>query len=233
LLGGKYEPSERWNPTENAHPSGSLIGPFPYTDAQMWDGQAMWPDCFRHAWSLFTEVAARGATADATILYYAEKVAYWIPEYIRQAVPYKIIVLVRDPRDVFLSVTAFDKKRGFPGFDRLSSDDDWTYARRVINSYKDVFLIVRDEAVALCGFLLRYEDMMLNLDAEAKRLSDWLGVKLNPESVKAQVANFAHHMTSGSPQASVGRWRREMSTELNDFFVREIREELRHFGYEG
>jgi hypothetical protein len=73
---------------------------------------------------------------------------------------------------------------------------------------------------------------MLNLDAKAKRLSHWLGVKLDPQSIKAQVANFARLMTSHSPQSSVERWRHEMSAELNDFFVRELREEMRHFGYE-
>lgn len=232
LLGGKYEPDELWNPGENAHPSGSLIGPLPYPDAQVWDGQAIWPECFRHAWRLFTSMAARGATADATVLYYAEKVPHWIPDYLRQLIPYKVIVLVRDPRDVFLSVTAFNKKRGFAGFDRFADDDDWMYARRVTNRYKEIFPMIRDEATASHGFLIRYEDLALNLDAEAKRLSDWLGVKLDPEVVKAQVANLAHHMTSDSPQASVARWRREMPAELNDFFVKEIHEELLHFGYE-
>jgi hypothetical protein len=232
LLGGKYEPDERWNPAENAHPSGSLIGPLPYPDAQIWDGQAMWSDCFRHAWRHFTTMAARGATADATVLYYAEKVPHWIPEYLRQAIPYKVIVLVRDPRDVFLSVTAFNKKRGFAGFDRFPEDDDWTYARRAAASYKGIFPIIRDEAAAPYGFLLRYEDMARNLDAEAKRLSDWLGVKLVTEAVQAQVANFAHHMTSDNPQASVERWRREMSAELNDFFVSEIGKEMKSFGYD-
>jgi hypothetical protein len=231
LLGGTYEPDERWNSTENAHPSGSLIGPFPYPDAQMWGWREIWPESFRHAWSLFSGVAARGAAADATVLYYAEKIPHWIPERLRQVIPYKIIVLVRDPRDVFLSVTAFDKKRGFVGFDRLAGDDDWTYARRVTDSYKEVFPMIRDEAGSPNGFLLRYEDMALNLDIEAKRLSDWLGVKLDTGAVKAQVANFAYHMTSNDPQASVERWRREMSAELNDFFVSEIGQEMRHFGY--
>jgi hypothetical protein len=91
--------------------------------------------------------------------------------------------------------------------------------------------MIRDEAGSPNGFLLRYEDMALNLDIEAKRLSDWLGVKLDTGAVKAQVANFAYHMTSNDPQASVERWRREMSAELNDFFVSEIGQEMRHFGY--
>lgn len=229
LLGLKREPDERWNPAMNAHPSGGPIGPFPYLDAQTWDWEGIWKSCFQHAWQLFSNVV-RGGTEDA--VYYAEKVATWSLEYLKQVVQYRTIVLVRDPRDIFLSITAFDKKRGFSGFDRFADDDDWMYARRVTNRYKELFPMIRDEATASHGFLIRYEDLALNLDAEAKRLSDWLGVKLDPEVVKAQVANFAHHMTSDNPQSSVARWRREMPAELNDFFVKEIHEELLHFGYE-
>lgn len=232
LLEGKYKPDERWNPAKIASPPDGLIGPLPHPDAQIWDGQAMWQGCLRDAWRHFTVIATRGTTTDATVLYYAEKVSHWILEYLRQAVPYKIIVLVRDPRDIFLSVTAFNKKRGFSGFDRLPDDDDWTYARRFIDLQKERFPLVRDEAASPCGILVKYERLALDLAGEAKRLSQWLGLELDAKAVEDQASGFAHHMTSDNPQASVERWRREMSAELNDFFVRELREEMKYFGYE-
>ena len=42
----------------------------------------------------------------------------------QQCFCHTLILLVRDPRDVFLSITAFDKKRGFSGFSRRADDDD-------------------------------------------------------------------------------------------------------------
>ncbi|MEW6208611.1 MAG: sulfotransferase domain-containing protein [Acidobacteriota bacterium] len=231
LLGRKSEPDEYWNPAKSASTPDGLIGPLPHPDAQIWDGQAMWPSCFRHAWRLFTSVAARGATADATVLYYAEKVSHWIPECLQQAIPYKIIVLVRDPRDVFLSVTAFDKKRGFSGFDRLPEDDDWTYARRFIDLQKGRFPLMHNEATSPRGILVKYERLAMDLAGEAKRLSEWLGLELNAKAVEDQASEFAHHMTSDNPHASVGRWRREMSQDMNEFFLGELGEEMRYFGY--
>jgi hypothetical protein len=63
-------------------------------------------------------------------LRYAEKVPVWAPARVRQAMPCDVVVLVRDPRDVFVSIAAFDAKRRFAGFSRRPEDDDWTFARR-------------------------------------------------------------------------------------------------------
>ena len=39
-------------------------------------------------------------------------------------------------------------------------------------------------------------------------------------------------MTSNTVRESVERWRRELPTELNHFFLKKLRRDLQHFGYE-
>jgi hypothetical protein len=80
--------------------------------------------------------------------------------------------------------------------------------------------------------LIKYEQLTSNLTGEAQRLGEWLNVKLDASRVKQREANFKHHMTSSSPEESVGRWRREMPDELNKFFIQELSEELSYFEYD-
>ena len=39
-------------------------------------------------------------------------------------------------------------------------------------------------------------------------------------------------MTSRTVRESVERWRRELLTDLNQFFLKRLRRDLQHFGYE-
>ncbi len=236
VLEHEWQPGSSWDPTESFTPPDGRIGPFPYVTAQLWDRRELWTRCFAATWREFSRIAgAKAYTGDATVLpplYYAEKIPFWVPAYLRPVIPYNVILLVRDPRDLFLSITAFDKKRGFPGFTRRVDDDDWTFAERFVTLCRERFRIQREEAVLRRSILVKYEDLAVELESEAERLSQWLGVKLDAGAVENQAPHLAHHMTSGSLRESVERWRRELPAPLNRFFVQELREELQHFGYE-
>lgn len=237
LLGQASQPQSDWTPFA---PPGTRLGPLPFAETKLWDGQEMWRRCFRAAWREFSQIAVarmgmemkRLWNPEVPVLYYAEKVPNWLPERLRPVMSYKVIILTRDPRDVFLSVIAFDKKRGFPGFGRLPDEDDWAWARRFVEYYKVDFRFMQKAQAAPSSYLLQYEQLTVNLEAEAKRLSQWLGVEFDVERVKADLPNFAHHLTSASPDQSVERWRREMSPELRQFFQNALGEELRHYGYD-
>jgi hypothetical protein len=236
LLGQQWQPGSGWDWIANFNPPDERIGPFPYVNAQLWDGRELWPKCFGAAWKAFSQVAvarmqANGKTA-VPLIYYAEKIPFWVPAYLRQVIPYSLILLVRDPRDVFLSITAFDKKRGFSGFSRRADDDDWTFARRFVKLCRERFKTMREEEAAASSIVLKYERLAVDLAGEAQRLSQWLGVRLDAGWVENQVSNFAHHVTTNSPRESVERWRRELPAGLNKFFLKELGGELRHFGYE-
>lgn len=234
LLDREWEPSTDWDSLRNFKSPATVVGAFPYRDSSFWTGQKFWKNCFRLAWHEFSQNAmtSNHNLPEMPLKYYAEKVPYWLPDYFNQLMPYNIILLIRDPRDVFLSITAFDKKRGFSGFNRLIDDDDWGFAKRLVETYQDRIKILHRQRMEGNSLLIKYEDLVTGLGQETERLGQWLGVTLKAEEVENQRASFAFHMTSESPLSSVGRWQRELSTELNDFFLRELGDELRYFGYE-
>jgi hypothetical protein len=80
--------------------------------------------------------------------------------------------------------------------------------------------------------VVRYEDMVLNLDDEARRLEEILGVELDPAAVAADEKMRATHVSASTPEASVGRWRREMDPELVKRFNDELGKELEALGFD-
>ena len=80
--------------------------------------------------------------------------------------------------------------------------------------------------------LFRYEDLVTDLPGQARRLEDWLSVRLDPEAAASDTQLRGMHVSAQTPEASVGRWRREMRPELAERFNRELGEELEALGYE-
>jgi hypothetical protein len=153
--------------------------------------------------------------------------------------PYaKEVFLVRDFRDVFCSMRAFSRKTGMTMFGREAWPDDEDYVRSKMAS--DVFGVLhmwreRHEK----GYLLRYEDLIVNpLEALAGVLS-YLGVRGGAGTVQkmCESAEAAHlrkqewHKTSRSAAASIGRWRHELDHHLVSAFEQELGEALTEFGY--
>jgi hypothetical protein len=148
------------------------------------------------------------------------------------------ILLVRDPRDMICSILDFNAKRGFQlwGRDKRDNDDDWfSYlgadASRMLESWRE-----RRERT----HVVRYEDLVADPESTLGAAFTYLGVdggagtirrviegalKLTPE---AQVS----HRTSTSIEASVGRWRQELSPERQAKCVEVFREFLYEFRYE-
>jgi hypothetical protein len=229
ILQEGYQPDADWNADENNKAPGDWIGPFPYSNAKYWSGREMWIPCFKCAWREFSRIPAdqRGAGNR----YYAEKTPFWVPDYLQQAVPYKALLLIRDPRDVFLSITEFDKKRGFPGFVREAAEDDWTFAQRLVKLFRERIPVIHRETAKQNSMLVTYESLASNLSAESERIGKWLGVQLDPFAVEAQVSAFSHHMTSRNRYESIARWKKEMHEDIRNLFKEELANELAYFGY--
>ncbi len=236
MLGQEPERGGQGNLATPVGTPGKWLGPLPYHNTTLWNGDDLWPKCLIAAWKEFSRDAiARSRAKNGTNgepLYYAEKIPFWVPTLLRQAMPCNLILLVRDPRDVFLSVTAFDKKRGYPGFARRPEDDDWTFAHRFVDLCAKAFKMIRAEEADPNNILIKYERLVLDSANESQRLSEHLGVKLDIGAVEKRVSKFTHHMTSKTTRESVERWRRELPTELNCFFLKKLGKELRYFGYE-
>src|SRR5262245_24322281 len=63
--------------------------------------------------SMFTEHVRK---RDPSATYYAEKAPFWLAALLRQSMPVRVVNLVRDPRDVFLSARKFISSVGRPHF---------------------------------------------------------------------------------------------------------------------
>jgi hypothetical protein len=147
--------------------------------------------------------AVRMGTGKTVMRYFAEKVQ---PNLLtRQTAELmfgsiKEIVLVRDPRDLLCSYKSF-------------WNSDPTGAVTTINTQLDYIARLRAEQRSDTLFV-KYEDLTLQPDATLDRVCDFLEVphhQLQREDREAAV--FTRHGTSKSPEASVGRWRDDLSGE--------------------
>jgi hypothetical protein len=80
-------------------------------------------------------------------------------------------------------------------------------------------------------YVIRYEVFITNGAGEADRLGRWLGVRLTPVGSHT-TAERRGHMTSPDLASSLGRWKRELRSDLNDWFLKYLEKELRELGYD-
>jgi hypothetical protein len=131
----------------------------------------------------------------------------------------KEIVLIRDPRDLLCSQLAYFRRE---------LDD---ILREITQSSRELLRIKEQEADAL--LLLKYEELVLDPQAALSRIAAYLGIKEMSECTDPQEhLAFKAHGTSRSPEASVGRWKRELSPEQSSSCNNVWRTFLSDFGYE-
>jgi hypothetical protein len=146
------------------------------------------------------------------------------------------IFLVRDWRDVFCSIIAFNNKRGVVTFGREGMESDAAFAYRLgadIANLRREYHTRADRAL-----LVRYEELLLNPEHELKRILDYIGVDATLSTIGAMLrqANepdplLQQHRTSRSERESIGRWKRDLSPELQEVVNAMFREHLEAFGY--
>lgn len=220
---------ERWHVGALVFPhvgalADGLMGPLPWQPRDLVDD----PDelaraWFRAAWREFSRVAGRG---DAR--YYAEKCdrVWALPDWIKT----RTLALVRDPRDTWLSVLAFDARRGYHGFGRRPGEPEDDYLERFLDEQREHLAWAAsagDEAL-----VVHYEALVADLPAQVSRIGDWLGLELDAAAVTAARDTVAHHITAASPEASAGRWRAALAPERRARFAERLGAQLEALGYE-
>jgi hypothetical protein len=134
------------------------------------------------------------------VLYFAEKnnnLHRPSRMFVRRAFPrMREIAIVRDPRDVLCSHMAYFE----------SSED--RALRQLTHACRQLAALHESAGPELC--VIRYEDMVRGEPATFERLSSFLGAAVAPVAGDESGAMFRTHATSESPQASIGRWRRDL-----------------------
>lgn len=210
LATGQFDPASGWGMMELLRGSELEAGVMPFTP------QSLDPAEFRrqltvHVWQAFSRSAE--SFAGQPLRYYAEKTVGNSAELLAEAgVAFKMINLVRDPRDILVSIRAFDMKRGMFGFGRTADQSDQEYLAFMVRGMADNLAEMEKAAERFDVLLVRYEDLVTDLSGTARRLSDFIGVDLDVSDPSRLEGHLEPHATSSSPPASIGRWRTEMAS---------------------
>jgi hypothetical protein len=154
-------------------------------------------------------------------IYFAEKSVYSTTSRLAwQLYPKpREIVLVRDPRDVFASVQSFNAKRGTQGFksDLHSTPEAYLHFLNLITTRQARIHRANPDQT----YLLHYEDLILHPQETLEAVFRYLKVEAAP-GVIAEVIRRAsqdtpemqQHRTTTSPASSIGRWRHDLTPEM-------------------
>lgn len=151
----------------------------------------------------------------------------------------KEIFLVRDFRDVATSMIAANRKWNTQFFGRSRSDSD---EEMFFNRAKQArpWLLEPWMRRGSNALLVRYEDVISHPQQTVCRILEYLELDADPavaDSMISRAADTNHwiggsHMTAGSAEASIGRWKRDLSPELAQAATTAFAEYLEAFGYE-
>lgn len=236
-----------WNLDTLAHveelQSEPAAGPLPWLERSLIsgdNGRQFWQEAFEPAWAAFS-ARARGAVRkrlgddSLEVRYYAQKSAEsWALPFERLP-RIRLLCLLRDPRDVWLSSVAFHRRRVAEGDSFLSlepgeSEDD--LLRRFAEEQRRRLRWLVEVEEESRAPVVRYESLVRDLPAETERIGEWLGVRLDAEAVARRRGEYSGHITSGSVEESLGRWRREMPDEVAALFRESMGAELEALGFE-
>jgi hypothetical protein len=156
-----------------------------------------------------------------------KQASYFVEKHLPRQVPAELlreiypgaaeVILARDLRDVFCSVLAFNRKRGYAAFGREQAATDDEYIDSVRRSGEALLTHLNSDRGD--RHLIRYEDLIREPIATLEPLLTSLG--LDPAAAPTMVERAAistgamdHHMTAASAAASIGRWRSDLEPEL-------------------
>ncbi len=222
-----YDPSRHPGVTKFFFEPGESEGPIPF-DSDIIDRSQLQSSLLAGLWSGWGREAQR---THPSIAYYAEKLAVGIDQLVEAQIPLRLIDVVRDPRDVLASIKAF-ATRGFDGFGRTSDMSDHDYAAVLASRISAALAVINATPKSVERIVVRYEDLVTDLEAQARRLSGWLGLNLDAERVASDLGLFERHGTSASPMASIGRWAEDLDDTETQILASVLADSVAPFGYQ-
>jgi len=233
LTSKAQEASDEWKNTHLDKSEINELRPMPLIRSIIAKDERFWKKCFMAAWAEFPRTIKKSVRGyGEKLTHYAEKSPPWIKKELQTIMPCKSIYPLRDPRDVWLSANAFNDHRGYYAFGRKPDDTLMDYAEWFTDGQKKKLIAnskVKDDSN---NITIYYEKLITNFSDESKRLSNWLGIQLQPKIVLKNVKNFQDHITSANVETSVHRWKRELEPKMNQFFLDKLGPELELHGYE-
>jgi len=220
------DPSETDTMGDLVYSSDRRVAPLPFVPRTV-----SAPELARRALGALWDAFSESVVDRRAVRYYAEK--FWGDvEPLHGAGLRPIVIdLVRDPRDIIASIRAFNAKTGIRRFGRDQVETDGQHLARLVVGM-GFRLRQMDSPMGASHAVLRYEDVASDLDATARSLGRLLGLELDPGKVLSTHSSMAGHMTSPSVEASVGRWRADLSDEEVALVERRLGPAMARLGYE-
>lgn len=184
----------------------------------------------------YREVASSQHEHDAR--FYAEKVyPDRVPDLLWETNAHaRELFSVRDCRDMFCSIKGFiqNSERTFLGYADVDRAEEFIAELR-----RDISLLLASwRRRSQHAYLVRYEDLVMQPTETLRGICAYLGMDASPTTLDAIVGRafadtheYRGHRTSTSVEASVGRWRRELSPPLQRLCEETYADMLTEFGY--
>jgi Sulfotransferase family len=150
----------------------------------------------------------------------------------------KRVYLVRDPRDMALSINAYTARGGARDFGRERAESELDFLDGLAADLTGFFALWQHD-IGADSVLIRYEDLIQEPDRELQRVFNVLGVDASDVAVaetlaaaSSEVPQMREHRTAPDVKSSVERWRRDLSPAEQDQWTERFQEVLEAFGYE-
>jgi Sulfotransferase family len=178
------------------------------------------------AWAAYSSRVTAAGNRGAR--YYAEKM---IDARAKAAdlLPMRMIVMLRDPRDTYVSIEAFSRAVGHDDIGGAGSEA--ARLERFIERQRQRLGWIAGLIESERTMVVRYEPMATDLTGTAARVAEWLGLELDPRVVSKDFRLRWVHGTSPDPRRSVGRWRGELSDDVAERLERSLAEPMEALGY--
>jgi len=188
---------------------------------------------------LFGRIAVALGKEDATYVVEKFPPSYFGQPLIAELIPgSREIVLVRDFRDVAASLFAFGEKRGRHWYeDHAALSAAEIVSEPLRNDVEQLTHAWQDRSES--ALLVRYEDLVLRPEETLAGVLSFLDLDARPETVASTLAAAGRvdgqiqdaHVTSATAADSIGRWRRDLSPELQRLCEESLGDGLEAFGY--
>ena len=218
----------------------AALRPLAQSNTDLWraglkDPVALYRSILSYEWDLAAPVLAEGHSLRSpgqSAVAYAEKIHWTHARPISQAIDTRMLIRVRDPRDVWASILAFDRKRGFYGFGRRAGEDAAAYLRRWLWEQQSYLGWVREQARDARAMVIRYEDLVRDPEALSGEIGALVGLELDAgHSLHASAEFLPRHQTSASPESSIGRHRFDLNSSQRTQIEEELGDLLDEFEY--
>lgn len=138
--------------------------------------------------------------------------------FARQIFPdLKEILLIRDPRDLLCSQLAYFRE----STDKLIP--------HVTHAVQQIMAIAGERSTQVKA--IKYEELVRQPERTLSELAQWIGIGFQPLRDMRSADVFKAHATSGSPEASIGRWKIDLPPTLRDACSPIWEEFLQQFSY--